>query len=73
MLSCATEVMHDCTAVRRMTAVRATSLPPPPEEPQGGALRGVCTLCEKWATLDPFSQMAKVMAVTIVFPDTGLP
>ena len=33
----------------------------------------VCTRCGKEAILDPFSPMAKVTAVIIVFPDTGLP
>ena len=29
-------------------------------------------LCDKWAILDPFSPMAKVTAVTTVFPGGAL-
>ena len=41
--------------------------------PMGGALCAARMLCKKQANVDPFSPLAKVTAVTTVFPDTGLP
>ena len=37
-----------------------------------GAHRALCPRCAKVGYFDPFSPMAKVTAVTTLFPDTGL-